>query len=167
MTAYAGTIRDEDWINPVDGVITSSYGTRSNPVNKKDEVHDGLDIAVALRTGVAAVKSGTVIETKKSASYGNMLIYETNDGYTVIYAHLEEVLAKAGQKIKQGEIVALSGNTGLSTGPHLHYTLISGGKKIDPIITVNLPYTSEVLAEYATRGESLPILQSLSKKPVK
>lgn len=158
MTAYAGTIRDEDWINPVDGVITSSFGARSNPVNKKDEVHDGLDIAVGLGTGVAAVKSGTVLETKKSATYGNVLIYETNDGYTVMYAHLDEFLVKQGQKIKQGEVVALSGNTGLSTGPHLHYTLISAGEKIDPITTVDLPHTSEVLAEYASRGEALPIL---------
>lgn len=142
----------------MDGVITSSFGTRSNPVNNKDEFHDGIDIAVETGTRVAAVKSGTVKEIRKSATYGNVLVYETDDGYTVMYAHLQEVLVKAEQRVLQGEVVALSGNTGMTTGPHLHYTLMAGNEKTDPFVALNLPYTYEVVDEYAFRGTAIPIL---------
>lgn len=123
----------EDWINPVEGVITSACGTRENPILHKEELHDGLDIAVAEGTAVLAVKSGTVTEVRTSATYGRLLKFQTTDGYEVIYAHLSEVLVKKGEKVKQGQVVAKSGNTGLSTGPHLHYGIYRDGKLLDPM----------------------------------
>ena len=69
------------------------------------------------QTDVVAVKSGTVTEVRTSATYGKVLKYETKDGYTVMYAHLSKVLVKQGEEIRQGQVVAKSGNTGLSTGP--------------------------------------------------
>lgn len=121
----------------------------------KDEFHDGLDIAVPMKTEVKAVKDGQVTETGKSETYGTYIKYKTNDGYTIMYAHLAKNRAKKGNKIKAGEVIALSGNSGLSTGPHLHYSLWYNDKMIDPMDFVCLPYTEEVKNEYSQRGEKL------------
>ena len=125
--------KQEDWLSPVEGVITSYCGERKNPILHKQENHNGLDIAVPEGTDVIAVKSGTVTEVRTSATYGKVLEYETKDGYTVMYAHLSKVLVKQGEEIKQGQVVAKSGNTGLSTGPHLHYSLWKGETLLDPM----------------------------------
>ncbi|MBQ5708492.1 MAG: M23 family metallopeptidase [Anaerotignum sp.] len=123
----------EEWLSPVEGVITSACGERVNPILGKRENHNGLDIAVAEGTAVIAVKSGKVTEVRTSATYGKLLEYETTDGYTVMYAHLSKVLVEEGEMVKQGQKVAESGNTGLSTGPHLHYSLWKGEKLLDPM----------------------------------
>lgn len=135
MLTWKGIVwekKQEEWLSPVHGIITSYCGERQNPILKKDEFHDGLDIAVEEGTDVIAVRSGMVTEVRTSATYGNLLRYETEDGYEVMYAHLSVVLVQEGEKIKQGQVVAKSGNTGLSTGPHLHYGLSRYGKSIDP-----------------------------------
>ena len=134
--------KTEDWIDPVKGVITSSCGTRENPILHKEELHEGLDIAVAEGTDVLAVKSGVVTEVRTSATYGKVLKYETEDGYTIMYAHLSEVLVKKG-------------NTGLSTGPHLHYGVYKDGELLDPMDFISLGWTEGVRAEYKARGEVL------------
>ena len=126
--------KQEKWLSPVNGMITSYCGGRQNPILKKQEFHDGLDIAVAEGTNVIAVRTGTVTEVRNSATYGKLLKYETEDGYEVMYAHLSAVLVKEGEKIKQGQVVAKSGNTGLSTGPHLHYSLFRHGELVDPLM---------------------------------
>ena len=125
--------KEEEWLSPVEGTITSGCGERENPILHKQENHNGLDIAVAEGTDVIAVKSGMVTEVRTSATYGKVLQYETADGYTVMYAHLSEVLVQEGEEIRQGQIVARSGNTGLSTGPHLHYSLWKDGILLDPM----------------------------------
>ena len=133
LTGVLWEKKREEWIPPVNGVITSACGERVNPILGKRENHNGLDIAVAEGTAVIAVKSGKVTEVRTSATYGKLLEYETTDGYTVMYAHLSKVLVQEGEQVKQGQKVAESGNTGLSTGPHLHYSLWKGEKLLDPM----------------------------------
>lgn len=133
LTSVLWEKKQEDWISPADGIITSYCGERENPILQKQEFHNGLDVALPEGTDVAAVKSGTVTEVRTSATYGKVLKYETKDGYTVMYAHLSAVLVKEGEEIRQGQIVAKSGNTGLSTGPHLHYSLWRKGVLLDPL----------------------------------
>lgn len=116
----------------MEGVLTSACGERENPILRKQENHNGVDIAVAEGTDVLAVKSGVVTEVRTSATYGKVLTYETEDGYTVMYAHLSAVLVQEGERIRQGQVVAKSGNTGLSTGPHLHYSLWLGETLLNP-----------------------------------
>lgn len=87
---------------------------------------------------MAAVKSGRVTEVRTSKTYGRLLRYETTDGYEILYAHLSEVLVEEGEKIRQGQVIARSGNTGLSTGPHLHYGIRKDGVLLDPLETVTL-----------------------------
>ncbi len=146
----------EQWIEPVNGIITSSCGERENPILQKMEYHNGLDIAVAENTQAVAVKSGIVTEVRNSETLGKVLKYETEDGYTVMYAHLNNVLVKKGENVKQGQIVAMTGNTGLSTGPHIHYSIWRGDMLINPMQFVDLNYTEEVKAEYLARGVKLP-----------
>ena len=133
LTGVLWEKKQEGWLSPVEGIITSACGERINPILGKRENHNGLDIAVEEGTAVIAVKSGKVTEVRTSATYGKLLEYETTDGYTVMYAHLSKVLVQEGEMVKQGQKVAESGNTGLSTGPHLHYSLWKGKKLLDPM----------------------------------
>lgn len=156
LLAVSWMPKTEDWIAPLNGMVTSSCGERENPVLEKEEFHDGLDIAAAEGTKVAAVKSGTVTNIRTSQTLGLVLEFRTKDDFLITYAHLKETLVKEGENIKQGQIVAKSGNTGLSTGPHLHYSVKKDGVILDPMAFVSLPYTSEVEEEYAARGEKAP-----------
>lgn len=112
--------------------MTSACGARENPLLHRAEFHDGLDIAVAEGTDVRAVKSGTVTEVRTSETYGRLVRFQTDDGYDILYAHLSETLVREGERVRQGQVVARSGNTGLSTGPHLHYGVSKDGETIDP-----------------------------------
>lgn len=98
-----------------------------------DEYHNGLDIAADEGADVYAVRSGTVTDIRTSETYGNVMEFETNDGYRIVYCHLQKILAEEGEKIVQGEVVALAGSTGLVTGPHLHYTVYLGSMLMDPL----------------------------------
>lgn len=134
------------------GIVTSSCGIRENPVLEKMELHDGIDIAVALNTLVKATRSGRVIEVRKSDTLGNLVKFKTEDGYTLMYAHLNQALVSVGDNVKQGDIIAKSGNTGLTTGPHLHYSVWKEDMLMDPMQFIYLDYTDEVKEEYAARG---------------
>lgn len=149
------TKADNKWINPIEGIITSSFGDRLNPILNKSELHNGLDIAAKEGTEVFAVQNGTVIEVDKSNTYGNYIKYKTDNGLVIMYAHLQKSIVKVNSKVKKGKVVAYSGNTGLSTGPHLHYTIFKNGKEIDPMPYVDLPHTTEVKDEYVMRGENI------------
>lgn len=136
------------WLNPLkDGIITSTCGKRINPILNKEELHNGIDIAAPEGTEAFAVKNGVVTNVYTSNTYGNCIKYKTEDGYEIMYAHLQKALVKKGDKIKAGEKIALVGNTGLSTGSHLHYTIEKEGQLINPIDFVSFPYSQEVKNE--------------------
>ncbi len=126
-----------------------------NPKLKKKELHNGIDIAVCVGTNVVAIQSGKVTQVGKSETFGNFLKYKTNTGYTVMYAHLKNAIVKVGDVVEQGQVVAESGNTGLTTGPHLHYSLWKKDVLIDPFPYVKLSYTDDVKKEYEERGETI------------
>lgn len=141
---------------PLEGTVTSSCGERTSPMVGETEFHDGLDIAVAEGTPVAAVKSGEVTGVRESETLGLAVTYLTTDGFEITYAHLQKALVSPGESVKQGQTVALSGSSGWSTGPHLHYRVKKDGVILDPMVFVDLPVTAEVEAEYAARGEKMP-----------
>ncbi len=141
-------------INPLDSYITSTYGSRVNPVLDTSEFHNGIDIYGQVGDDVLAVADGEVVEVKKSESYGNVLIYKINNTdkeVKVFYGHLDKVLVKVGDKVKQGEVVAKCGKTGLVTGAHLHYTVYVDGETVDPIQYVKLNLTDEAENEILSR----------------
>lgn len=113
----------------------------------KEELHNGIDIAAPEGTVVFPVKNGIVTDVYTSDTYGNCVKYKTEDGYEIMYAHLQKALVKKGKKIKVGEKIALVGSTGLSTGAHLHYTIEKNGELIDPLNFVSFPYSNEVKIE--------------------
>lgn len=139
----------------MDGVITSSFGMRINPVNHKKEFHDGIDIGVGEGTNVFAVSDGIIETVGKSDSFGNFLSYKTNYGYQIFYGHLKKLFVKKNTKVKKNQVVALSGKSGFVSGAHLHYSIRFKNELLDPFYFVDLPFTDDVKNEYAMRGELL------------
>jgi len=117
---------------PTKGWLTSYFGMRKSPFSGKMVMHEGLDIAANTGTPVIATADGVVSRVKYSPGYGKVLILDHGYGYRTIYAHNSKILVKSGQRIMRGDIVAKVGNTGRSTGSHLHYELLLNGVPIDP-----------------------------------
>ena len=117
-----------------DGKITTKYGKKGKMWSKG--YHTGVDFAVPVGTDVVAVADGKIEKANWGSSYGTQLVQRVEGGW-VIYAHLSKTFVKAGDAIKAGEVIAKSGNTGNSSGPHLHFEYRdnirwSAGKDIDP-----------------------------------
>jgi len=121
------------WINPVTGVISSPAGIRDNPVTGNQEFHDGVDIAIPIGTSIVAPRDGEVIAAGFSPSYGWFLRLSHDDEYITFFAHLSNISVSIGDRVHQGHHVAYSGNTGMSTGPHLHFSIFQNGQFVDPI----------------------------------
>ncbi|MEN0050903.1 MAG: TonB family protein, partial [Bacteroidota bacterium] len=126
-TSFIHPIKDPSKISKETG-----YGMRMHPIFKKEQLHTGVDYVVPMNTEIVATADGKVVAVKNwQKGYGLHLTVEHQNGYATFYAHLEKALVKVGQSVKQGEVIALSGNTGTSTGPHLHYEVRKDGKAID------------------------------------
>ncbi|WP_313798795.1 M23 family metallopeptidase [Cytobacillus sp.] len=128
-------VKGDGWIpNLKDYKITSQPGTRTHPVTgQKNSNHRGMDIAVPKGTPVASTISGKVVSTSGHSSYGNTVVIQDANGYLHRYAHLDSIGVKVGQNVSRGSLVGKSGNTGRSTGPHLHYEVTnSKGAVLDP-----------------------------------
>jgi|GEM_PF-3778556 len=126
---------NKKWIVPLKGVITSFFGERENPTsaNESAQTHEGIDIAADENTGVYASCGGKAVFCGYSESYGNEIKIDSPDGYETIYAHLNSLKIKNGDTVKAGDLIAASGNTGDSTGAHLHFGVYKDGKAIDPM----------------------------------
>lgn len=119
-------------LRPVNGEVSSQFGDRIDPITKTDGTHTGVDYAVVVGTQVKSAITGTVIEVQKNnASFGNFVRIKNSDIVTT-YAHCSTIKVKEGDKVKQGDIIALSGNTGKTSGPHLHFEVKKDGRLIDP-----------------------------------
>lgn len=112
---------------PLTGRLSSGFGERWG------RMHRGIDLAVAMDTPVAAAASGTVITAEYKESYGNLVQIDHGYGIVTSYAHLDSISVTVGQDVARGEIVAYSGNTGNSTGPHLHFEVINNGEYLNPL----------------------------------
>ena len=115
------------------GWITSTFGYRQSPFTGLREMHEGLDIATHVKAPVLATANGIVIRANSHRGYGKFV--EIDHGYGVVtrYGHNSKNLVKVGQKVKRGEVIALVGNTGRSTGPHLHYEVHLNGVPVNPV----------------------------------
>lgn len=120
-------------IRPVDGWITSRFGYRKSPFTGKRSFHSGLDISNRPGTEIIATADGTVTYAARKMYLGNLVVIDHGYGKVTRYGHCKKILVKRGQKIKRGEAIATVGNTGQSTGPHLHYEVRINGAPVNPL----------------------------------
>lgn len=121
---------------PVNGPITSAFGSRRHPVTGAVVFHKGIDIGVPRGTPVRATADGIVSYSGWTSGSGNMVVLEHGFGYETIYAHGSGRVVAVRQVIKRGDPVIVSGATGLSTGPHVHYEVWRGGRQVDPLSSI-------------------------------
>lgn len=112
--------------------VASGYGMRIDPVYHVRKFHQGMDFSAPIGTDVFATGNAKVEFAGWRQGYGNTVILDHGYGYKTLYAHLYKVLVRKGQKVRRSDIIALVGNTGKSTGPHLHYEVRLNGKPVDP-----------------------------------
>ncbi len=117
---------------PVKGWVTSGFGPRISPFTEKPAWHDGLDIGAAPNTPVRAPAQGRITSTGYDPKLGNMVRVDHGYGVETLYGHLAKSVVKEGQRVERGDVIALVGSSGLSTGPHLHYMVKVNGQALDP-----------------------------------
>jgi murein DD-endopeptidase MepM/ murein hydrolase activator NlpD len=123
----SGSASHSGLVWPVSGPITSGFGTRWG------RMHEGIDIAVPSGTPVHAAASGTVIYAAWMTGYGNLVVLDHGNGLATAYAHNSSLLVTVGQHVSQGQTISLSGSTGHSTGPHVHFEVRVNGVAVDPL----------------------------------
>jgi len=118
---------------PVKGWLTSDFGYRRSPFTLASDFHPGIDVAAAYGTPVVAPADGVVTFAGVKGGYGNLVVIDHGFGVVTKFGHTSQLLVKEGDKIKRGMKIALVGNTGHSTGPHLHYEVHADGVPVDPM----------------------------------
>jgi murein DD-endopeptidase MepM/ murein hydrolase activator NlpD len=134
LTAGAGKVLaalPSRW--PVRGAINSKFGRRASPWSGTPEFHDGIDIAANTGTPVQAPAPGIVTFAGSTPGYGKSVVLDHGQQIQTVFGHLQKIDVSRGQKVERGQQIALSGTTGRSTGPHLHYEVIVSGKPVNPV----------------------------------
>ncbi len=127
------------WPLNVSGTITSTFGYRNAPTAGASSYHKGVDIAVPSGTSVLAAASGTVTTASYQSAAGNFVMISHGNGIYTVYMHLSSISVSVGQSVSQGQLIAYSGNTGVSTGPHLHFGVNVNGSYVNPLSYVSRP----------------------------
>ncbi len=121
-------------IIPVQGArLSDGFGYRRDPFTRARRMHYGADFAAPRGTPVYATANGTVTQVKRVSGYGKLVEIDHGYGYVTIYAHLNNQFVRRGQKVQRGDQIGAVGNTGRSTGPHLHYEVQVDGEPVDPL----------------------------------
>jgi len=117
---------------PVDGSYSDGFGWRVDPFSGQPEFHTGLDIVAPSGTAVRSTADGVVTRVGRESGYGKMVQLSHGYGLGTLYGHLSATMVRAGQRIRQGDMIGRVGSTGRSTGPHVHYEVVKGGQRVDP-----------------------------------
>ncbi len=124
--------------------VTSGFGERLDPITHLPSIHPGVDLGAAEGTPIPAARAGVVIAAGPRGGYGNAVELQHDDGTTTLYAHASEVDVTPGMSVGEGEIIGRVGQTGRTTGPHLHFEVRKGGHFVDP---------GQVLKTYRLRAD--------------
>ncbi|MFO7636160.1 MAG: peptidoglycan DD-metalloendopeptidase family protein [Clostridia bacterium] len=116
----------------------AAFGYRLHPIFKQWRMHTGIDIGAATGTSIVSANNGTVILAGYTQGYGNRVVVDHGGGVCTLYAHASRLLVRVGDRVEQGQVIALVGSTGWSTGPHLHFEVIKDGKHVDPMLHLNI-----------------------------
>ena len=119
---------------PVAGTLSSPYGYRNHPVYEERKFHTGVDISVPSGSEVKATANGIVSFAGWTENSGIVVVAEHGHGFSTAYAHNRKALVRAGQRVARGDVIAMSGSTGVSTGPHVHYEIWRNGRHTDPVV---------------------------------
>jgi murein DD-endopeptidase MepM/ murein hydrolase activator NlpD len=130
-------INGDLFIWPVRGWVTSLYGYRASPFTGSREFHSGLDIGASMGTPIRAAMAGRVSAVGYNESSGNYVVISHHSGYRTLYGHMSVVRIKSGAYVRTGERIGDVGSTGLSTGPHLHFTVYKNGVTVNPRALMN------------------------------
>jgi murein DD-endopeptidase MepM/ murein hydrolase activator NlpD len=114
------------------GWISSGYGRRSDPITGKRTLHEGVDFAGKSGSDILAVASGVVVFAGEKSGYGRLVEIDHGNGLSTRYGHNSKLLVQEGEVVKQGQTIALLGSTGRSTGPHVHFEVLRGGRHVNP-----------------------------------
>lgn len=117
---------------PVRGWVTSEFGMRESPFSAGVEFHNGIDIATRYGKEIIAPADGLVVEASNRAADGNYIKIDHGHGYATLYCHLSKFAVKEGMRVKRGDVIAYVGDTGRSTGSHLHYTVLVNSVSVNP-----------------------------------
>lgn len=122
-------------IRPIRGIILSGYGMRRHPVLGYMRMHDGVDFRARIGTPIYATGDGVIKSARRRGTYGLKIIIDHGHGYETLYAHLSELAEgiQAGARVQRGQLIAKSGNSGMTSGPHLHYEVHRNGRTVDPL----------------------------------
>ncbi len=124
----------------IGGRISAKFGYRIDPFVEKLKLHEGIDFSVPRGTGVVATAAGKVVQVvtyhKPNQGYGRQVIIDHNNGFRTRYAHLQKTLVKEGQWVTRHTLIGKVGDTGRSTGPHLHYEVLKGKNQVDPAVFI-------------------------------
>lgn len=120
------------FIRPAKGRLSSPFGMRIHPVTRKKKMHNGIDIAAPIGTPILAAEAGVVTTASNLRGYGLVVYVQHNDEYETRYAHCSKFHVGVGDRVTKGQLIAEIGNTGLSTGPHLHFEIRINGKPVNP-----------------------------------
>ncbi|MFC1749257.1 M23 family metallopeptidase [Pseudomonadota bacterium] len=115
------------------GWLSSKFGVRTDPFTGRPARHDGVDIAGKLGSNILVVAAGVVTWSSDRYGYGNMVEINHGNGYVTRYAHNKENLVQVGDAVKKGQVIALMGSSGRSTGPHVHFEVLRNGRVVDPV----------------------------------
>jgi len=118
---------------PAEGRLSSSYGYRNHPVHEERKFHTGVDISVPSGSAVKATANGIISFAGWTENSGIVVVAEHGHGFRTAYAHNRKALVRVGQRIARGDAIAMSGSTGVSTGPHVHYEIWRNGRPTDPV----------------------------------
>ncbi|MFB5944825.1 M23 family metallopeptidase [Albibacterium profundi] len=124
----------------------SGFGSRIHPIYKIRKMHSGIDFSAPIGTPVYATGNGKIIKVSSDHGYGRHIEIDHGFGYKTLYAHLSKFAVKKGKKVKRGDLIGYVGNTGASTGPHLHYEVLKNNRSVNP---VNFFYNDLTPGEYA------------------
>ena len=145
----AGQGLEKTWAaSPLPGAkITSPFGMRTHPVRGSREMHEGVDFAAPIGTPVPSVAEGRVKFAGTQTGYGQVIKIAHPGGFETVYAHLSSIAVKPGQTVSEGQRIGKTGNSGMSTGPHLHFEFHAAGRLVDPVR----------MASYVPQGKPLPV----------
>lgn len=139
VTNQSTSKQNNSFIVPVKGILSSAFGSRTSPTSKSKEYHKGIDVAADMSTSIKAALDGEVIESGLLGTFGYCIKIKHANGMTTLYAHCSKLIAKKGQKVKKGDIIAKVGSTGASTGPHLHFEVWKNGTPVNPLNYIKVP----------------------------